>query len=240
MILSRPSPLYSARYCCRTRLSWQLTTIPGSSRVSSSILPGVVVVENSEAPGLSGTRNSGLAVARGSHIVFLDDDAIAAPDWLTCLSIAFARPHASGVGGAIEPLWLGGRPTWFPPEFNWVVGCTYLGSAEMPATVRNLIGCNMAFQKRSSLLSAGFGSGGSARCRSGRKTMRRSSAFASERPAPKRSCGMSQPRQCGIECHRAARPWPTSPVAVFPRASPRPGCRARLGKGRRYRPSAPT
>jgi glycosyltransferase involved in cell wall biosynthesis len=119
-------------------------------------LPGVVVVENREARGLSGTRNSGLAVAGGTHVVFLDDDAIAAPDWLARLQAVFANSRAIGAGGAIEPLWLGGRPAWFPPEFDWVIGCTYRGMPETRATVRNLIGCNMAFRKEVFATVGGF------------------------------------------------------------------------------------
>src|SRR3954466_11037799 len=40
---------------------------------------GVIAVENQETHGLSGARNSGLAVATGDLIAFLDDDAIAEP-----------------------------------------------------------------------------------------------------------------------------------------------------------------
>jgi hypothetical protein len=119
-------------------------------------LPGVVVVENHEARGLSGTRNSGVAAARGSCILFLDDDAIAAPDWLARLQAVFASSRAMGAGGAIEPLWLCGRPAWFPPEFDWVVGCTYRGMPETRARVRNLIGCNMAFRKEVFATVGGF------------------------------------------------------------------------------------
>ena len=87
----------------------------------------VIVVENTEVHGLSGTRNSGLAIAKSPLIAFLDDDAVAAPDWLQSLAIAFAGPQVLGVGGAVIPFWLDKRPCWFPEEFYWVVGCTYRG-----------------------------------------------------------------------------------------------------------------
>jgi len=52
-----------------------------------------------------------------------------------------------GVGGASLPMWLEKQPTWFPEEFNWVVGCSYRGLPVSTATVRNLIGCNMSFRR---------------------------------------------------------------------------------------------
>jgi hypothetical protein len=64
------------------------------------------------------------------------------------LSQGFHDPQVFGVGGAIVPVWPVARPGWFPPEFDWVVGCTYLGMPEEPKPVRNLIGCNMAFRRQ--------------------------------------------------------------------------------------------
>lgn len=107
----------------------------------------VVAVPNSEAQGLSGARNSGIVAAQGSIIAFLDDDAVAAPDWLSHLTKGFADPSVMATGGAVDPSWDGGQPPWFPDEFLWVVGCTYLGMPRRTALVRNPIGANMAFRR---------------------------------------------------------------------------------------------
>ena len=110
-------------------------------------LPDVVAVPNAEARGLSGARNSGVALARGEVVAFIDDDAVAADDWLERLAEPYADSRVLGVGGAAEPAWECGRPARFPPEFDWVVGCTYRGMPVERARVRNLIGANMSFRR---------------------------------------------------------------------------------------------
>ncbi len=110
-------------------------------------LSGVAVAENAEARGLSGARNTGVALARGAVVAFLDDDACAADDWLAQLLPGYDDPRVIGVGGAIVPRWAAGRPNWFPEEFDWVVGCTYRGLPPRPAPVRNLIGANMSLRR---------------------------------------------------------------------------------------------
>ncbi len=107
-------------------------------------IEGVTVIPNERASGLSGARDAGADVATGSIVAFLDDDAAADPHWLEHLTAAFTDSGVLGAGGRIEPNWLGAEPDWFPPEFLWVVGCTYAGMPEHGGTIRNPIGANMA------------------------------------------------------------------------------------------------
>jgi glycosyltransferase involved in cell wall biosynthesis len=122
-------------------------------------IEGVIATQNREAPGLSGARNTGVAMACGQLIAFLDEDAVAEPDWLMQLGARYGDPLVFGVGGGIEPNWVDGRPAWFPEEFNWVVGCTYRGMPDRTAPVRNLIGCNMSFRREVFQIDDGFRNG---------------------------------------------------------------------------------
>jgi glucosyl-dolichyl phosphate glucuronosyltransferase len=114
---------------------------------AKNFFENVVVVENKGSRGCAGARNMGISQSQGDIVVFLDDDAVAYPDWLENIYASYQDEKVVGVGGAIEPLWESSRPNWFPEEFYWVVGCTYRGMPEQAAPVRNLIGANMSFRR---------------------------------------------------------------------------------------------
>jgi GT2 family glycosyltransferase len=124
-------------------------------------LPRVVAVENRGRRGLSGARNSGISAcaptaSQAGAIAFLDDDAVAAPDWLERLTAWFEHDEVAGVGSWVEPNWEAEQPRWFPREFNWVVGCSYAGLPEASAPVRNLFGGCMCVRREAFEAVGGF------------------------------------------------------------------------------------
>jgi glucosyl-dolichyl phosphate glucuronosyltransferase len=110
-------------------------------------LPGVTAVLKRGEQGLSSARNAGVEATAEDVVAFLDDDAVASAAWLARLAERYGDPDVLGVGGAVEPVFSAGRPAWFPPEFDWVVGCGYRGLPREPSPVRNFIGANMSFRR---------------------------------------------------------------------------------------------
>jgi GT2 family glycosyltransferase len=99
--------------------------------------------------GISGARNIGIKEAKGDVIAFIDDDAMADKDWAASLvDIYKKRGDAISVGGKIMPIWLGGKPRYFPEELGWLVGITHEGFAEEKVVeIRNTFGPNMSFKR---------------------------------------------------------------------------------------------
>jgi len=128
-----------------------MTTWGGDQRTTT------VVVENAFAGRLGSARNTGLLRCVSDVVAFLDDDASAAPDWLArLLDVYRSQPHAMAVGGAPRPDYAAARPEWFPPDYDWVFGCHYLGLPNHREPVRHLIGANMSARLDPLLAVGGF------------------------------------------------------------------------------------
>lgn len=125
--------------------------------------PTVRVVATENGRGAANSRNTGTSHARAAYVAFLDDDAYPASDWLERMGAALADGDVVGVGGQLNPAWpSAGRPWWFPPEFDWVVGCSYVGLPTERTPVRNVISANMAI-RRDELVAIGGERAGSGR-----------------------------------------------------------------------------
>lgn len=120
---------------------------PGLFAKARSEFLDVTVIANGGVQGASGARNTGVAACHGELVAFIDDDAVASPRWLEALLCHFADTSVVGVGGRLEPLWAISRPRWFPPEFDWAVGASYLGMPEAAKPVRNVWSGNMAIRR---------------------------------------------------------------------------------------------
>ena len=118
--------------------------------------PDLTVLDSEGAPGLSGARNTGMRAAACGITVFLDDDAAARPGWLASLVQPYDDPQVVATGGAIYPVWPARTPRWMPPEFYWVVGCSYRGLPDTTSVVRNPIGANMSMRTAEALAVGGF------------------------------------------------------------------------------------
>ena len=106
----------------------------------------LTIVANSGRRGLADSRNTGIAAVIADVVALLDDDDAEA-EWLERLCKHYDDPHVVGVDGRVVPEWASGRPGWFPPEFDGVVGCSYRALPVDAAPVRNPIGANMSFRR---------------------------------------------------------------------------------------------
>ena len=98
--------------------------------------------------GLSNARNKGVELSSGDIIAFIDDDAVADPNWVTNLAKGYIHQSIIGVGGKIKPLWIDSTIAhWIPEEFYWAMGCSYKSQRDEKHYIRSNFGSNMSFRK---------------------------------------------------------------------------------------------
>ena len=110
--------------------------------------------------GLSQARNTGWQNARGEHVAFLDDDAIACPEWLERIVEAFedVNPRPGSVGGKVIPIWEVERPEWLSKQMelpltivDWTDKASFLTE-----DYQHLRGCNIAYSRETLQKAGGF------------------------------------------------------------------------------------
>jgi glycosyltransferase involved in cell wall biosynthesis len=78
------------------------------------VLPIRYVYEG--GPGSSYARNRAIDEARGDFILFIDDDAVAEPDWATEMLEEIKRRHLDVACGMVLPRWCREPPCWLGPS----------------------------------------------------------------------------------------------------------------------------
>ena len=114
------------------------------------------VIPNRAERGSCGGRNTGVAESTGEVVAFLDDDAIPTTSGSSGSAPTLPTRGVIGVAGGVNPRWLDKRPAWFPPEFDWVVGCMHSGMPKEREPVRNAIAANMAIRREEMLAVGGL------------------------------------------------------------------------------------
>lgn len=114
--------VFAANYANREVILVDNATVDDSLTGIEKRYPELQVVRNAQNLGYAGGCNSGLAQARGTYVVFLNDDTVVPADWLALLvetvendnSIAAAQPkilslsqpgyfdYAGGAGGLLD------------------------------------------------------------------------------------------------------------------------------------------
>ena len=117
---------------------------------------GIVVHCNAENRGVSYSRTRGAELASGDVVAFLDDDAVADPDWIAQLVRVYEETDAIAAGGKLVGDWLAGEPWYLPPEFRWLVGVTHPEFADPWEEVRNTFESNISFRREVFLELGGF------------------------------------------------------------------------------------
>ncbi|MDQ2885868.1 MAG: glycosyltransferase [Chloroflexota bacterium] len=82
--------------------------------------------------GLAYARNKGLQAARGEIAIFLDDDTLAIPSFLTNLLHAYEATGADAIGGRVELRWEAARPYWLTDDLLAMLGYFAPSLSRMP------------------------------------------------------------------------------------------------------------
>lgn len=108
----------------------------------------VFVYCNNGSVGVSTSRNNGVEQLDSDVdvVAFMDDDAVARPDWIAQLVETYEETDTVAVGGRMVAEWVEREPRFLPEEHYWLIGVNGRDLAEPGEEVRNTFASNMSFR----------------------------------------------------------------------------------------------
>lgn len=137
---------------------WELILIDNNCTDSTASICKTFIEKNPEincsyylekAQGLSHARNRGIVLAKGTYISFIDDDAVACPEYLNEIKqFTESFPDATLIGGRIFPRFEGEEPRWISPILMPIFSTLNLGEQSKKLTGKRYpVGANMIFKR---------------------------------------------------------------------------------------------
>lgn len=116
-----------------------------------------------DRPGASAARNAGAAASTADYIAYLDDDALAEPDWIARIrQVVAERPKWPGIlAGRVLPVWEAPLPAWWPERLRGVLsiieweGAGEFRTRQVPPWLEPF-GVNMVVRRQALLAAGGF------------------------------------------------------------------------------------
>ena len=116
-----------------------------------------------DVSGVSEARNEGARAATGEYVAYIDDDAMATPDWVEQIQRVLAEHDCKPavLGGRVLPVWEAPLPRWWPASLRGVLSIIeYEGAGEYrtEAVPEKLepYGVNMVLKREPMLRVGGF------------------------------------------------------------------------------------
>lgn len=99
--------------------------------------------------GLSHARNHGIRAARGTILLFTDDDVLPETDWLESTLMGMEQYQADACGGYIAPVWETPPPSWLTERFYGFLAIRTDREDDYPITTAGQapFGANMAIKR---------------------------------------------------------------------------------------------
>jgi glycosyltransferase involved in cell wall biosynthesis len=140
-------------------LSWEIVVVDNDSAdqtravleefMGNFRLPTRCVLE--KEAGVSNARNRGIRESKGNIIAFIDDDVIAAPDWLASVKAAFDNYDCACVGGKILLHATVKLPSWWDERCKGPLSLFDVGDSVIVSDVNSWAeigwGANLSFRR---------------------------------------------------------------------------------------------